>query len=93
MKTYHANQSKWFNYRVKRLSEYAFLTHDELFQNPLHRLYFDEALCMWDIDAVVKYSLHYQVSVMFFLIFYIAFQLIFIFIFKDVSRAFEAIRY
>jgi hypothetical protein len=51
--------------RVKRLGEYAFLTTEELYSNPLHRLYFDEALVMWDIDAVVKYSLHYQVSILY----------------------------
>jgi acyl-CoA oxidase len=46
--------------RVKRLGEYAFLTQDDLYGNPLKRLDFDETLVMWNIDAVIKYSLHYQ---------------------------------
>ena len=45
---------------MKRLNEYAFLTKDEIFENPIKRILFDEAIIMWDIDCSIKYSLHFQ---------------------------------
>lgn len=49
--------------RVKRLNEYAFLTKEEIYENPLKRILFDEAIIMWDIDCSIKYSLNFQVKI------------------------------
>ena len=46
---------------MKRLAEYSFLTREDTFEVPLKRMLYDEATVMWDIDASVKYSLHFQV--------------------------------
>lgn len=51
----------FFPKSVKKLNEYAFLTKEEIFDNPVKRIIFDEAIIMWDIDCSIKYSLHFQV--------------------------------
>jgi hypothetical protein len=51
--------------RTKRLNEYAFLTREELYENPIKRILFDEAVIMWNIECSIKYSLHFQVLLFF----------------------------
>ena len=50
--------------RMKRLAEYAFMgmTREDAYEFPLKRILFDEAIASWDIDASIKYSLHFEVS-------------------------------
>jgi acyl-CoA oxidase len=48
--------------RAKRLNEYAFLTKEQLYENPIKRILFDEAVITWDLAASIKYSLHFQVK-------------------------------
>ena len=50
--------------RVKRLNEYAFLTKEEIFENPVKRILFDEAIIMWNIECSIKCSLHFQVFIL-----------------------------
>lgn len=36
------------------------MTKEEIFENPVKRILFDEAIIMWDIDCSIKYSLNFQ---------------------------------
>jgi hypothetical protein len=38
------------------------LTKEEIFENPVKRILFDEAIISWDLECSIKYSLHFQVT-------------------------------